>query len=136
MCAPVQALQRAVVRGHAVGSAERQSGWLPPTCHRSKRELSPLAKIEVLASVFRGAVIRCRSPALPVCLYAYMLVCLYACVLVCLQPSWASLRELGVPLWLKNDEELRKIVERCAKTQVRGLSHTGLTNLRWCSCLL
>ncbi len=34
------------------------------------------------------------------------------------QPPWAVLRELGVPLWLKSDEALRVLVEKCAKAQV------------------
>ena len=36
------------------------------------------------------------------------------------QPSWAALRDLGVPLWMKSDEALRVLVEKCAKTQVHA----------------
>jgi hypothetical protein len=120
--------------------SDSQDGFLPLVIAQSvsclHRPKSKSSRRSFAEQSYVAALPPCLYACMLVCLYACMLVCLYAGVLVCLQPSWASLRELGVPLWLKNDEELRKIVERCAKTQVRGLSHTGLSNLWWCLCLL
>ena len=31
--------------------------------------------------------------------------------------SWSTLKRLGVPIWLRRDEELRNIIEKCAKAE-------------------
>lgn len=97
--------------------SDSQDGFLPLVISQSVRAglCRPLHTCRQSATALLAAA---RQAWPPLCVCA-------RCTDCCAQPSWASLRDLGVPLWLKNDEELRKIVERCAKTQVRGPSLCG-----------